>query len=279
MDETLAVLVLYKTPLSESTTFTSLNRSLKENNSAIDWFVYDNSPASNQDSKATQDPKIIVRFDNSNPGVSKAYNEGFKLARSLGKKWLLLLDQDTHFPPDTIEKYIEALTDYSQESCFVPQLVDKKGIISPFKFRLGNGFRLNSVSKGIHSLNKLQFINSGMVIRLDAFETANGYNEKLKLDFSDLAFIGRLKRNLSQFIVVDLIGRHSLSGSDKRGIQEDLERFRSYRAAAREFKSSEMANLNLAFCIIPHALKLSIKHSKIIFLRIALQSIVKSNAQ
>ena len=279
LDETLAVLVLYKTPLSESTTFNSLNRSLKEKNSTLDWFVYDNSPTSNQDFKSSQDTKIMVRFDNSNPGVSKAYNEGYKMARSMGKKWVLLLDQDTHFPTDTIEKYVEALTDHSQESCFVPQLIDRIGIISPFKFRLGNGFRLNSVSKGIHSLNKLQFINSGMVIRLDAFEKAKGYNEKLKLDFSDLAFIGRLKRNLSHFIVVDLIGKHSLSGSDKRGVQEDLERFRMYCVAAREFKSSELANLNLALSILPHALKLSITHSKIIFLKIALQSIVKSNAQ
>lgn len=277
LDETLAVLVLYKMPLHKSVTYTSLSESLKKNNSSLDWFVYDNSPTPSQ--PTSQDSKIILRIDNSNPGVSKAYNEGFKMARSLGKKRMLLLDQDTHFPDDAIEKYHQAMVAYPQENCFVPQLVDRLGPISPFKFRLGNGFRLNSVSKGIQSIFKLQFINSGMLIHLDAFEKAHGFNEKLRLDFSDLAFIGRLKRNLSRFVVVDLIGKHALSGSDnKRSIQEDVERFRMYNASAIEFKSSEMPSMNLAFCIIPHALKLSVKHGNLIFLRVALQSIFKNNA-
>ena len=42
--------------------------------------------------------RIHYISDPTNPGVSKAYNVGFELARQLNKKWLLLLDQDTVFP-------------------------------------------------------------------------------------------------------------------------------------------------------------------------------------
>ena len=62
-------------------------------------------------------------------------------------------------------------------------------------------------------------------------------------------------------------------------MQEDLERFRMYNASALEFKRSEMSGLNLTLCIVPHALKLSLKHRSLIFLHIALHSILKSNAQ
>ena len=162
LDETLAVLVLYKTPLSDSVTFSSLSESLKKNNSTLDWFVYDNSPT-NQDHNISE-PAITLRSDTSNPGVSKAYNEGFKMANSLGKKWLLLLDQDTSFSHDAIEKYYTAIRSNSQENCFIPRLTDRLGIISPFKFRLGNGFRIIYVMDGVQSFNKLHVVNSGLMI-------------------------------------------------------------------------------------------------------------------
>jgi len=277
LDETLAVLVLYKTPLNSADTFISLTASLKANDTSLDLFVYDNSPTATLAPFSNQNWKITYLHDCSNPGVSKAYNEGAKKANQLGKKWLLLLDQDTIFTENAITSYFRGVTEYPSENCFVPQLIDVNGIISPFKFRSGNGFRVKSVSKGVYSLNGLQFVNCGVIVRLDTFEVANGFNEKLKLDFSDLAFIGRLKRNHSQFVVLDLIGKHSLSGSIKKTLQEDIERFRMYCNAAIEFKKTEMNNnLNLSFCIVPHALKLCIKHRTIIFLKVAIHSIANA---
>lgn len=278
LDEILAVLVLYKTPLDSADTFISLTASLKANNSSLDLFVYDNSPTASLVPYSNQNWKISYHHDPLNHGVSKAYNEGFTIAKQRGKKWMLLLDQDTIFTENSIPSYFRGVTECPSENCFVPQLIDANGIISPFKFRLGNGFRINSVSKGIYSLNKLQFVNCGMIVRLDAFEETKGYNEKLKLDFSDLAFIGRLKRNHSQFVVLDLIGKHLLSGSIKKTLKEDLERFRIYCDAAIEFKKTEMNNLNLSFCIVPHALKLCSKHRSIIFFKVAIHSISKFNA-
>lgn len=278
LDDTLAILVLYKIPLNSSDAFISLTASLKANDASLDLFVYDNSPTTHLSPPINQSWRITNVHDPANPGVSKAYNEGFKNAKQSGKKWLLLLDQDTIFPNNAIERYHAALVTHPNQSCFVPQLVDRIGIISPFKFRLGNGFRINSVSKGIHSISKLQFINSGMMIRLNGFEKAKGFNEKLKLDFSDLAFISRLKRNLSKFVVVDLTVNHSLSGSIKKNLQEDLERFMLYSNSAIEFKQSEMRGLSLPLCIIPHALRLCVHHGTLIFLKEAVRTLAKKYA-
>ena len=268
LDETLAVLVLYKTPLSESITFVSLNQSLKKNNSTIDWFVYDNSPISNQDFKSSQDLKIIVRLDTSNPGVSKAYNEGFKVAKSLGKKWMLLLDQDTQFPSSTVEKYHEALNTYGQESCFVPQLVDQVGIISPFKFRLGNGIRISSVMDGVQFFDRIQFVNSGLMISVNAFSQAGGYDEDFPLDFSDYAFIERIRTQYRSFVLVPLTAHHGHSSQVDISLQVELKRFNTFVTASKVFrKKYHPRNTFVVLRPLLRALKLSIRHRTLVFIK------------
>jgi rhamnosyltransferase len=275
----MAVLVLYKTPVCESPTFISLSAALQAENALLDIHVYDNSPASESKIRDHQNWKITYQHNPSNPGVSKAYNEGFSRAKQLGKKWLLLLDQDTLFETGVFRSYYEGVTKFPSEHCFIPLLRDHRGIISPFKFRLGNGFRPTSVLGGIHSLDRLQFINSGMMVHLVAFEKAQGFNEKLGLDFSDLAFIERLKRSYAQFVVIDSRGVHSLSASFKKSQQEDLERFMLYVQAAIEFKRSEKPGMNLLLSVLPHALKLCLVHRTNAFLKVAIRSITKSNAR
>jgi rhamnosyltransferase len=279
LNDTLAVLVLYKTPVCESPTFISLSAALQAENALLDIYIYDNSPTRDSKIGDHKNWKITYRHDPSNPGVSKAYNQGFERAKQLDKKWLLLLDQDTIFESGLLRAYFEGLTKFSSERCFVPVLTDRKGIISPFKFRLGNGFRITSVLGGVHSLDKLQFINSGMMVHLVAFEKAQGFNEKLGLDFSDLAFIGRLKRFYAQFVVINSTGTHSLSSTVKKNWQEDLYRFMSYVQAAIEFKHRERPSLNLVLSIIPHALKLCLVHRTNVFLKVAIRSIAKRNAR
>ena len=268
LDETLAVVVLYKTPLSESITFVSLSQSLKKYNSTIDWFVYDNSPISNQDFKTSQVSKIKIRLDTSNPGVSKAYNEGFKIAKSLGKKWLLLLDQDTQFPSNTVEEYHEAMITYPQESCFVPHLIDKVGIISPFKFRLGNGIRISSVMDGVHFFDRMQFVNSGLMISVNAFSQAGGYDEDFPLDFSDYAFIERIRATHPSFVLVPLIAHHGHSSQVDISLDIELKRFNIFVTASKIFrKKYHPRDTFVVLRPLLRALKLSIRHKTLVFIK------------
>lgn len=268
LDETLVVLVLYKTPLSESITFTSIMESLEKNNYTVDWFVYDNSPVASQGFNTSQDSKIILRSDSTNPGVSKAYNEGFKMAMSLGKKWMLLVDQDTQFPTDTIEKYHESLTGYPLECCFVPQLIDKIGIISPFKFRLGNGFRVSSVMAGVHLFDKLQFVNSGLMISVNAFSQAKSYDEDFPLDFSDYAFIEKIRAAHRSFVLIPLTVHHSHSSLLTISMTEELKRFTVYITAAKIFRRKyHPFNTFIVLRPLLRAIKLSSRHKTLAFVK------------
>jgi rhamnosyltransferase len=242
LNETLAILVLYKKPLKASTSFTSLTRSLRTNNASLDLFIYDNSPDSGENFPHNLNWKIIYQHDPSNPGISKAYNEGAKKAYQLGKKWLLLLDQDTDFQQDALANYYKAILDDSNQVCFVPRLIDSVGIISPFKFQLGNGLRIKSVSEGVYSFKELQFVNSGLMISVKAFQSVNGYDETFPLDFSDYAFVERLRKNNSSFVMTSVTGNHDFSGSQNSSPEDQLKRFTFFISAAKQFRKSYHPN-------------------------------------
>lgn len=265
LNDTLAVLVLYKTPLGQATAFTSIVSALKKSNYSLDWFVYDNSPAY-QEHEFHSNSKITYVHDPKNAGVSRAYNQGFALANKSGKKWLLLLDQDTVFTEDSLEKYYSALITWPQEQCFVPQLHDASGIISPFRFRLGNGLRVKSVKEGIHSFKELQFVNSGLMVSIRAFEQSNGYDEDFPLDFSDYAFIERLHKTVPSFVLVPTTLNHLHSSTSLISIEDELKRFRSYYPAAKLFMNKYHPKKNtILFRAWARAIKLCLKHKTLKF--------------
>jgi GT2 family glycosyltransferase len=190
------------------------------------------------------------------------------MAASLGKKWLLLLDQDTHFPVDTIENYHAALTAFPGENCFVPQLKDRMGVISPFKFRLGNGFRVSSVMAGIQNFQKLHVVNSGLMISANAFRQANGYDEHFPLDFSDYAFIERIRSPHPTFVLLPLSANHQHSSSQQISMHEELKRFKHFVSAANLFKKKyHPGNLLIILRPFLRALKLSARHKTIVFVK------------
>jgi rhamnosyltransferase len=266
LDQTLAVIVLYKTPLQEAVAFRSLLTSLKKSRVSIDWLVYDNSP-DDKDLHLPEDIRIFYRPDPSNSGVSQAYNEGYAKARTLGKKWLMLLDQDTEFSADAIEKYYQGLRDFPGEACFAPRLIDGKGIISPFRFRMGNGMRVKSVPEGVKSLNQLQFVNSGLMISVDAFGRTSGYDEGFPLDYSDYAFVERLKKVHSTFTVLPLICRHNFSASSGASFREAVDRFSPYLQAAKNFKKKyQRHNHWIILRTWLRCLKLSLKFRTLAFM-------------
>ena len=102
-DETLVVIVLYKDLLAQSESFKSLSEAIPKS-IRISLFVFDNSPT--RGALPHSDAwDITYQHEPSNIGVSLAYNEAFKLASQLQKKWLLLADQDTKFPATLFSDY------------------------------------------------------------------------------------------------------------------------------------------------------------------------------
>lgn len=260
------VLVIYKMRISESSAYRSLTAALLHSKKSTSLFIYDNSPV-RQESLTDQCWNAQYRHDPSNPGVSKAYNEGFKKAKELNKKWLLLVDQDTVFPENCFDSYYKCICEFETQ-VVVPVLKDKIGIASPFKFYFGGGQRVfNLDSNKEMSLRDFCFHNSGLLISVDQFEKAGMYDEQLPLDFSDLSFVYRLRRSNTSFAITDFLCAHKLATSDSSPQEERLKRFISYVSSSKRFKSKYApSDWMLSLRVFLRSIKLSLRYRSFKFI-------------
>jgi len=277
VNDTLAVLVLYETRLEHCESFLSLSKNLKNTGSKMDIVVYDNSPEPVYQKEASfENWNIHYIHDRSNPGVSKAYNEGFKIGKELNKKWLLLLDQDTIFPQDALIKYFDAMNSHKNSVLFAPVLIVNNKIYSPSRYYLKRGFHLKSIKVGLNTIRNKTLLNSGMCISLAAFEKIGGFNEKVKLYFSDLNFIDKYRRHYTGFIVLDTICEHKMFTIENKNGQSQLRRFIYFCEGARN-----SSNNCVDFCIyfsfaFLRAIKLSITFKKFGFILVFFHNFLKN---
>jgi GT2 family glycosyltransferase len=265
--ELMVVLVIYKMDIGESSAFTSLTDALRFVNQKTSVLIYDNSPYPHKHSNTVNENWVVsYRNDPSNPGVSKAYNEGFKHAKEKAKKWMLLSDQDTRFPATFFESVGTSMTNHPADELFAPIIKGDSKLISPFRFKFGKGFVLQSIEVQCYSLDELKFINSGLLISTTLFEKCNGYDERFPLDFSDLAFIQRLKKYNDKFIVIKATCSHNLS-SDERTFSKSVNRFAHFVNASRMY--GRIYNQRLIFFVSRslRAIKLSFRFRSLGFIK------------
>ena len=265
----MAVLVLYKTRLEDSETFVSLSDSLKSSKLIMDIVVYDNSPTPMVTAPECINDSWTIHYihDETNPGVSKAYNEGIRIAQKLNKEWVLLLDQDTIFPGDAITRYFRAIHKYKGRFLFAPILKSGNKIWSPCRYFLKRGFHLNSVDIGISSIKNTSLLNSGMLLHTSIFEKTGMFNEKLKLYFSDFYFIEQYREHFSDFVVIDLLCAHRISTAteNRKDVEESLNRFRYFCEGAKHSANNFRDFLILLLVATCRAVKLSLIHKNLSF--------------
>jgi len=253
VDQIIAVVVIFNTKIEESETLISLSGSLAQTSDSMDLVVYDNSlhPVWESGSVFTMEFFRIHYFhDPSNPGVSKAYNFAARYAQQLKKRWILLLDQDTSFPIDTISTYVSALKNHPTIKLFAPVLkLSDDRILSPSRYFFKRGFALKKITPGLHSLKRISPLNSGMLIELDTFIISGGYNEKIKLDFSDFQFIERFKKNSDQFCIINVISLHEFSDEETNTVKLN-ERFFFYCDGAKNSEKSSFCDRLIYFMVV-----------------------------
>lgn len=263
------VLVIYKMKIEESSAYQSLTSAIESCNQSTSLFIYDNSPGP-QECPGNTVWKTEYHHDDSNLGVSKAYNEGFKKAATKNKKWMLLADQDTVFKTDVFEKYVAVIAQNPQQKIVVPIVRSESMIISPFRFSWGRGSTIAMITPGLYSLRDLKFINSGLLISTHLFEQCDGYDESFPLDFSDLAFIERIKGVHNEFFVMDSVCDHSLSANEKSfAIVKD--RFVCFVKASRLYGKMHGSALLLLLTRFFRAIKLGLRFRSLVFFRILFQ--------
>lgn len=263
----LAVLVLYGKQPTASATLQSLAAALHREDMTLDLLLYDNSPVPLvTDPSALSLPfKIHYCHDPSNPGVSAAFNAGAKLARQMGKEWLLLLDQDTVFPQDAVDRYLSALRD-GGHSLFAPKLTAEGRLLSPCGYLAGIGYHLRSVDQGSMRLEGRSVLNSGLLVALAAFEAVGGYDENVRVDFADFTFLNRFRRLFSEINVVDMACRHGFSNLEMVPLDAALRRFSGYCRDGRAAAITPLLILTHAFLVLRRCAVLTLRYGSIRFL-------------
>lgn len=266
-------IVIYNKKISDLTILKNLPTE------TIDVFIYDNSKLP-QEVPVFENVNIYYEHDENNSGVSRAYNQAYKKAKELNKELLLVLDQDSNFELFFIEKYMKMYEIYKNDFLYAPIICDEKKtkIYSP-------SFMNNFVGKiqffedfnyeKTYDLNGKSVINSGLMIPLEIFEQIGGYNEKIKLDFSDVYFIEKYKKFSSKIILIDIYINHSLSGDEGKSYLKEYNRFKYFCSGAKELSLS--LNKSTLKVVIRRLIRLIIKYKSFKFIKIFYYYYIKHN--
>ncbi|MDF2859282.1 MAG: glycosyl transferase family 2 [Neobacillus sp.] len=181
------VIVVYKTILKDSSTFSSLVHILKKNPPALNDFsliIYDNSPERQEIPIEYQNLNIIYKHDTRNIGIVTAYNFAFQVAKENGSDWLILLDHDTELTEDYFDQFRHLESFDSGVVAVVPKIYSENTMISPV---FSNAFRpLKEKRPDVGVQNTpVMAINSGALIRISFLNEIGGFNRDFPLDFLD----------------------------------------------------------------------------------------------
>jgi len=216
------VVVLYNKRLEESKTIQSLGDILEDH---MNLMVYDNSPIRQYECTNFTLNKFKVHYyhDQTNSGLSKAYNLAINLANELNFSWLLLLDQDTTFTRNYIEEILSLDIIKMPENvvAIIPKIVSSSNgmMISPAKMLLGGITIPIKNQYGILN-NKVSAINSGTILKILYMESINGFSLKYTLDMLDHWYYRKIYEDkkvvylLHSFIYQDL----SVSGNFEENV-------------------------------------------------------------
>ena len=274
LESLLIVIVIYNRSLEDCESFQSVLQ-MTEKGSDLNIYIYDNSKLP-QKINFRQGISTVYYHDSNNSGVSIAYNQGAIHAKKSNKKWLLLLDQDTTLPSNLLKEYKSSIEKHSKIRLFVPiLLLNNDRIFSPCLYKFKRGFHPKKIYSGVHSLYKLAPVNSGMLIHLDSFLNAGGYNNKVKLDFSDFQFIERFRKMHSEFYVLDIKCTQDFS-NDEVSYSNQINRFKYYCNGANNIdKSNFLDFLQYGTIVLFRAIILTIKYGKSKFLSIFINYYLK----
>jgi GT2 family glycosyltransferase len=190
------------------------------------------------------------------------------MALKEGKRWLLLLDQDTRLPIGFLQAYADAVSRYPEGQLFAPAVEDSVGLLSPFRFVRGSGVRPKGISQRQFELGPYMAVNSGLLIRLDLFHAIGGYDESIPLDFSDMAFLQRAMKITRHLHRADVSLTTHLSEVGSQTSQADSERFHFYCLGARRYSQRTGETFWLFVRSAFRAIRFTIRHHDSIFLQV-----------
>ncbi|WP_367369430.1 glycosyltransferase [Pediococcus ethanolidurans] len=219
------LIVIYKMPISQSKTFKTINKQLRNEDLLI---LYDNSPNKELDISLKANYQYI--HDNQNNGLIDAYNFSIKRAYEVGATWVTFFDQDSEIPDNFFEdtKKLEN-TVLQNVVSIVPKVFVKQIKISPFS----STYSLFRVKK-----NQIDTaINSGNTVRVDFWKQLSlEFDRNFQLDFLDYFFFKKVKDYGMKFVVSTISINHSLSSSNYKTM--NFKRYNDFLKSENRFVQS-----------------------------------------
>ncbi len=236
----LAVLVLYRLPLEDSTTWKAICKQVDAALLAqveIHLLICDNGPL------PIVPPALPAWAEYAgvleNHGLAWAYNRGLALAKMRGAGWLLTLDQDTSLPPDYFIRMAREARDVGTEekiAAIVPQLVSEtRSVHSPVLSHWYGEQKIRSGFSGIAD-GEVRAFNSGALVRVSALDAIGGYDARFWMNYLDHSTFYGLQQDGSRiWIAGDIQVRHHLSLHEGRDRMSE-QHFHHFSAAESAFR-------------------------------------------
>lgn len=273
MNESLIVVVVYNKKINSLAWVFSAQANGKH------VFIYDNSLVQ-QDVPVTSDASIYYEHDSGNSGVSRAYNRAALKAKELGLDRILILDQDTVFDLEVLNEYERVYKKYGDRFIYAPVVKNEVGdkVYSPAHCKrfIGKVQTIDEfVFEEVYSLGGKSLINSGLMIPLRIFDMIGGYNENLKLDFSDVYFIEQYKKINPEIILAGVYLKHSISGDEGKDFTREYNRFKYYCSAAGEI--GRVLDSTVIWAPLRRLIRLTVKYKTFAFFKIFYESYIISS--
>ncbi len=181
----------------------------------------------------------------------------------------MLLDQDTRLPDSILPEYASAIQKNPKIHLFVPILKLKNGkIFSPSRYMYKRGFFVDTIIPGKQSLYRYAPVNSGIMVRVASFLEVGGYNEKVKLDFSDFQFVERFRKKYPDFWVLNVECLQDFS-DDESSYKSQAVRFGYFCEGARNVEHQTVVDwMQYNTVVFVRALRLMLRYRKLAFFKI-----------
>lgn len=258
----LAVVVLYNQNLCDTNVYNTLLRN--QDHLKVVSVVFDNSPQK----QTNEVPKNLIYIWNNgkNLGLSECYNKAIDYAKRHECNWILLLDQDTTFPINAWDTYLQCIEKYPNYFLFAPIHKTNKGrYLSPKNPILGVSSK--SPTYGECSFKQAYPINSGLLISLSFFIKVGGYNPKIRVDFSDIQFISKARQVINRFYILNIICTQDFS-NEISDINKLYNRFKLFCEGGYYFQyRNNNERIIINYLIFKHTIALSIKNKTCLFLK------------
>jgi len=214
----LILIVLYECKVKESLSYISLLKSSEHlgNSKLILW---DNSPSvqSIDTNKIRFLQHVEYIHTPENMSLSKIYNHVIQENEEYDN--MIILDQDSSFSSDYLEKLNGAIIKHPSINLFLPVIKSKETIVSPGDYKVFKGSYWKKEKYGIINAKNILAINSGMAINFNYLKnTYKGYDERLRFYGTDTFFMREYSKDNNFLFVIDYVLQHNsaLLDSDER---------------------------------------------------------------